>query len=369
MNPLGRPQHFTIHIRLTRGCNAHCTYCSSAGGPDDRMTPDRFGAAIDWIVEAVLPRIGVGRNHFLTVEYLGGEVLLVPQADLEACVAHARRAFGAAVRTVRDGVQTNLIGAPRRVEALADLFDGRLGTSWDRRSGQRTIRGDATLYNAILDRSLAHLERARGLRPGRVLVVDSQTVGHLAEEVEEAAAGGYDLVLRPAFQGGSDAVAFATLDRLIEGYTKAYATWRRTRTADGPRVEPFSTLWERRAFERTGRAPVGGCPFQSDCAFRSLSLDPDGALYICQEMADAGHFPLGNAVERRFDETTWRRLARRTAHLDTTCKRCPWLHSCGGGCMNEAVQRFGDPFAKTELCSVWTALFSAIDHDQQEDTR
>ena len=31
--------------------------------------------------------------------------------------------------------------------------------------------------------------------------------------------------------------------------------------------------------------------------------------------------------------------------------------------MNEAIARFGDPFAKTELCPVWQTLFRAIDKD------
>lgn len=29
--------------------------------------------------------------------------------------------------------------------------------------------------------------------------------------------------------------------------------------------------------------------------------------------------------------------------------------------MNEAIERFGDPFAKTELCKVWTTIFTEMD--------
>jgi hypothetical protein len=31
--------------------------------------------------------------------------------------------------------------------------------------------------------------------------------------------------------------------------------------------------------------------------------------------------------------------------------------------MNEAIQSFGDPFAKTELCPVWKSIFREIEVD------
>lgn len=357
---VNRP-HFTLHVRLTRDCNAHCSYCSSAGAQGGRMHPDAFRAAIDWIAHALMPRIGVGPRHHLTVEYLGGEILLVPPAELEANVRYARNTLSQVVGTVRDGAQSNLIGAPARIQGLADLFEGRVGTSWDKHTGQRHIRGNPDLYTAILDRSLRVLQTTRGIAPGRVIVVDALTLPHLSQEVEDAAQGGYDLVLRPAFQGGSEGVAFGEIQALTEAFTKAYHQWNKTGRRQ--RVEPFSTLYERQQTVHQGGIQVGGqgCPFQADCAFRSLSLDPDGSLFICQEMADSGHFPLGNAVEGRFDAVTWTRLAQRQRHLDASCKACPWRQSCGGGCMNEAIASHGDPFAKTELCSVWKALFAAID--------
>lgn len=332
------------------------------------MSSQDFARAIDWIGDTVFPRIGISRRHHLTIEYLGGEVLLIPPHELAANVAHARQSLSTKVGHIRDGAQSNLIGSPERVTALADLFEGRIGTSWDKHSGQRHIHGNPELYNAILNRSLRTLHTNRRLKPGRVIVVDAQTAPHITTEVQCAAAEGYDLVLRPAFQGGSTGVDFATLDTLKSAFQEAYTAWLNTGRTQ--RVEPFSTLYERQQAHHNQQYHIGGqgCPFQADCAFRSLSLDPDGALYICQEMADSGHFPLGNALQQRFEEDTWKRLAQRQQHLDQSCQKCPWKQSCGGGCMNEAIHRFGDPFAKTELCSVWTALFRAIDATILEDT-
>lgn len=358
-----RLHHFTLHIRLTRGCNAHCSYCSSAGGTDDRMDSERFGQALTWIADEVFPRIGVGAQHHLTIEYLGGEVLLIPQKDLEHSVAIARDILGTKVRKLRDGVQSNLIGAPRRIDGLVALFGSNIGTSWDAHTQQRTLLGNPQAYQRRFTASLEHLAQRHTLNPGRVLVVDAHSAPHLAQEVRDARKGNYDLVLRPVFQGGSLNVAHGTLDVLTDAYHAAYLAWMETGGADhtAARIEPFHSLWERHHDLHQGRMAHSGCPFQSDCALKSLSLDPDGALYICQEMADARHFPLGNALDRTFDETTWKRLARRTQHLDSSCKSCPWLQACGGGCMNEAIERFGDPFAKTELCKVWTMIFTEMD--------
>jgi len=357
----------TLHVRLTRDCNAHCSYCSSAGVSEGRMSVEDFRSAIDFIADRVLPRMGISPSHFLTVEYLGGEVLVVPPSDLKECVSYARARLGLIVGGFRDGAQSNLIGTPRRVIDLHDLFEGNLGTSWDRHSGQRHIKGSAQIYQGILDRSLRSLSDERGHVPGRVLVIDAATAPHLLNEVADSIDGGYDLVLRPVFQGGSPDVDAIPPAQLADLMRAAYRLWSDTKLN---RIEPFSSLHHRRA--QRGLTDVSGarsalsrsgCPFQSDCAFKSLSLDPDGTLHVCQEMADAGHYPLGNAITGTFDEPTWRLLARRTMHLSESCAACEWRDECGGGCMNEAIEAFNDPFAKTELCPAWKAIFAEIEAD------
>lgn len=358
---------FTLHVRLTRDCNAHCSYCSSAGVAAGRMTPQDFKTCVTHIAHTIFPKIGVGKNHFLTIEYLGGEVLTLPEDELAECVTFARNIFAPLVKQMRDGAQSNLIGSPRKVLALHDLFEGNLGTSWETKSGERKIGNSHELYKAIALRSITTLKRERNHNPGRVVVVDKHTAPHLCEEVKTAQREGHDLVLRPVFQGGSPNVEHADIDTLNTHMLNAYKTWRENPVV---RVEPFSGFYERRKLRNLvdpngepAANKIQGCPFQSDCAFKSLSLDPDGSLYVCQEMADAKHHPLGNALTQTFHTETWKKLARRTAMLSKDCQVCTWKTECGGGCMNEAIERFGDPFAKTELCSIWKTLFAAVDND------
>lgn len=323
------------------------------------MSPADFRKSIDFIAAHVFPRMRIGEGHTLTIEYLGGEVLLVPQSELEENVAYARDRLSPFVRHIRDGAQSNLISTPRRAIALHDLFSGNLGTSWDSHTDQRTVKGSAELYRAMLQNTLKSLESERGHKPGRVLVLDKQTIPHIAQEVQDAMKQGYDLVIRPVFLGGSDDIAPASVDDLIKAMGEAFDVWS---DDTSHRIEPFYSLYNRRISRGSDiERQMAGCPFQSDCAFRSLSLDPDGSLYVCQEMADSKNYPLGNALENVFDEKTWRLLARRTAHLSDECSSCTWKSECGGGCMNEAIQEFGDPFARTELCPVWKSTFSKIE--------
>lgn len=325
------------------------------------MSPADFRQSIDFIAEEVFPRMGIGPEHFLTVEYLGGEILLIPDEELRDNVRYARARFQNHVRTVRDGAQSNLIGSKRRVLDLHDLFEGNLGTSWDQHGTQRQIKGSPELYRAILNNSLSSLEQERGHKTGRVLVLDKETVPHVEDEVAKALRDGYDLTLRPAFQGGSQEVNHAEINEINRAMRTAYLLWSKSKEV---RIEPFTSLHHRRANRGSSQAAAAaGCPFQADCAFRSLSLDPDGTLHICQEMADSSNYPLGNAMTGVFDEKTWRLLSRRQIMLNDECSTCEWKAECGGGCMNEAILHQDDPFARTELCPVWKTIFRSIEED------
>lgn len=324
------------------------------------MCPRDFRKSIDFLVESVFPRMGIGKDHTLTIEYLGGEILLIPKSELDENVKYARDKIRPLVNKFRDGAQSNLITTPRKAIGLHDLFAGNIGTSWDNHTDQRTIGGSAKLYRAMLENSLKALSEDRDSRPGRVVVLDEHTIPHILTYVEDAIKEGYDLVLRPVFEGGSEDIQPADIESLINGMKAAFSVWVKS---PEHRIEPFYSLYQRRVSRgKPSENSMSGCPFQSDCAFKSISLDPDGSLYICQEMADSKNYKLGNAISGILNENTWRLLTRRSMYLDEECSSCEWKSECGGGCMNEAIQRFNDPFAKTELCPVWKTTFRMIEN-------
>ncbi len=348
--------HMTLHVRLIKGCNADCSYCSSwEGSPSERMSPEAYRKALSYIRDQVLPVMGSsGPGSTLTIQYVGGEILLYPAADLAECVEIARRELAYDFGRIVDGVQSNLIASKRRVQELDRLFMGRIGTSVDGRGTQRTVKGSPDAYRKIVNANRDALKQRRR-NPGAIFVVDRQGLGNLAFEMTTASEKGYSLVLRPVFDGGRS-VESATVADLSEAFTDAFDGW--VMQSQVP-VEPFIHLLKKRLQPESVVGSV--CPFQRNCAEVSLDLEPDGTLYTCLDMADSKQVPLGNALTGTFDLKAYATLVARKSEIDPRCKACPYFAACQGGCMSEAIHHTGSIYGRSDLCAVWTALFKRID--------
>ena len=353
----------TLHLRMTRACNADCSYCSSwREDPQRYMKPADFKRGIDFIISDVLPLMGFrGRGGALSLEYIGGEILSMPMSMLKECVLHARERFEPLFNIVRDGAQSNLIGPPRKLAMLTALFGRRIGTSVDSAGSQRTLKGSPALYRERFEASRAWFRERRAMAPGAIVVVDATSLADIPDEIARAEAEGYDLTLRPVFHGGRD-VHPARVEDIATLFGRLADDWLMKGRV---RIEPFRHLTASRLANLLGdpRRGIGAqsCPFQNNCAEVSLNLDPDGTLYLCLDMADSSQLPLGNAFEGRIDADTLRQLQQRRDHLDTSCRACPWLRECSGGCMSEAVHATGSIYGKTLLCPVWKTIFARID--------
>lgn len=369
--------HLTLHVRLNKACNAVCDYCSAHEVKhDQRMKPAAFEQALAFIVPLV-QRLGLGgaRRH-LAVQYVGGEILLIPPEELQAIVETARAAFAPLFDTVVDGCQSNLIGSDERIDHLMDLFHGRIGTSIDRYTERRRVQGSARKYRTIFMRQHQRSEE-RFQRPlPAILVVDRASGPFVLQEIQDAHRKGYGLTLRPVFHGGAPVDALSS-DELATLYETAFDRWfLRQRVVVQPFFQLVTQRWgKRQADRRTAGLPVvigdtqahtwqvnnHGCPSQHNCAQASLDLEPNGDLYICLDTADSGQLRLGNALTGAWDDTLWARIQARSTHLSQSCYSCDYFHACQGGCMSEALHTSHDVFGKTEHCSVWKRLFARID--------
>ncbi|MEM6499397.1 MAG: SPASM domain-containing protein [Pseudomonadota bacterium] len=357
-------ERFTLHMRMTKACNADCSYCSSwQEDPDRYMDAAAYAKAVDFIADEVLPLMGWrhGDGGHLSIQYVGGEIMLVPKGQLRRSVYYARDRFGSMFDVVTDGCQTNLIGSSDRIAALQTLFGHRLSTSVDNFGSQRTVKGSPALYRAMMNKSRKELKRRRGLNAPAIFVVDAEGLPNAMAEYEIAEREGYDLTLRAVFHGGKE-VGAATVPELAALYAEIFDAWALKGTV---MVQPLYQLLTTRLSEIAKDEGLYqanfGCPFQKNCAFVSLNLDPNGDLYVCLDMADSDQFKLGNAVEGRFEREVWEGLANRRDHFDDKCRSCKWLASCQGGCMSEAVHHTGSPYGRTELCTVWESVFSHVD--------
>lgn len=358
-------QRLTLHLRLTKKCNADCTYCSSWQEQAlPYMQADDFCRSIDFICDHVLPVMGVtgGPGSHASLQYTGGEILIVPRKVLKECVLYGRDRLGQVFDRVTDGCQTNLQGSDDRIAFLHTLFGPRISTSVDDFTDQRRSGGTAERYRQQTRHGRDLLLKRRGLNAAVIYVVDGAGVPHAHEQYRIVEEQGSDLTLRAVFHGGR-AVGAATIPELITAYTSIYDDWiMKGRIA----VQPLFQLLTTRLAVISGNSALMhanfGCPFQKNCARVSLDLEPNGDLFICLDMADSAQMKLGNAVKGHFNLNIWQSLDRRRDHLDQKCRQCRWLSSCQGGCMSEAIHHTGSPYGRTELCALWTAIFARIDN-------
>lgn len=324
------------------------------------MTPEQFERCAKWLV-GHFDRLGFskGSGQALSVQYVGGEVLTVPQAHLQEIVVRAREIFSEVFDHVRDGVQSNLIGSPARISHLVSLFGDRVGTSVDHFGEQRTLAGSAQKYRTIAISSIDRVRRRSVNVPG-IFVVDKQGLSRTFDEYMIARTKGYGLTLRAVFNGGRGVNEADPLE-IANEYVRVFDDWAMTGRYG---VEPFRHLLVQRLGElgaRLGHENMQGCPFQSNCADASLNLDPNGDLYICLDTSDSSQMQLGNALTDEFDDRLFEMIRDRSNHLDSTCVSCDYVASCAGGCMSEAYHLTGSPFGKTGLCVVWKRVFERID--------
>lgn len=357
------PRPFTLHVRLTHGCNASCTYCSSWQQKAGKaMGPEQIRIALPFI-QATWEKLGISPD-FLNIEFVGGEILLIPPKVLSETVLEVRRFFSKRGIKVRDGAQTNLIGSDERIEHLYQLFEGRVGTSIDRFSNQRQLgkSGDeqarADRYRSFFATSNEKVRQITKRIPPAVLTLDAKTLPNLEQELILAIREGRELTLRPVFQGGSQ-IEGVSNKQLGEALQQGFETWMRSGMR--VRIEPFVNLFRRRLFS-SAIEDNGFCAWQADCAAKSLSLEPNGDLYVCQELADMSELRLGNALEGVFDEALHYQIRQRSERLDAGCFECPYFNACQGGCMQQSIEAGTGLYGKTQWCEAWKLLFSSMDN-------
>lgn len=350
---------YTLHLRITHACNATCSYCSSWKKTNEpSMTPESLDSALSF-VEDLWAELELNPT-FLNIEYVGGEILLIDPDALTSMVTQTRERFARRGVQVRDGAQSNLIGSQRRIDHLYELFSGRVGTSIDRFSGQRTLghsQDGAKRYRSFQLHVETVLTDARSITPPAVLALDAKTIPHLMAELKLSAGERREMTLRPIFQGGSE-IDSVSPSEMGEALAEAFRWWAE---AGMPmNVEPFASLLRRRCDE-SQITDNGYCAWQADCAEKSLSIEPNGDLFVCQELADMDQLRLGNALTRTFDAELYAKIKLRKERLDAGCFECPYFKSCQGGCLQQSLEGGGGLYGKTQWCHAWKRLFSEMD--------
>lgn len=350
---------FVFHIRLTKKCNASCSYCSSFTEDDSIISLDDLRKCVDFASRKILSLSEENFYKFVSVQYLGGELLIVK--NIQEYVDSVREILGHYFDEVRDGVQSNLIGSKKRIINLYRIFHDRIGTSVDNFGTDRSVDGSHEKYKEMLNQSIKILNE-RNVNPGRIFVIDKKGLDFVIDEVALSQKFRYPLTLRPVFSGGSP-VLLPDEEKLAKVMKDAYNLWIRECKAP---VEPFMHLTKSRLVTGYGikeNLDFGGtCPFQYDCQKKSIDIEPNGDLYVCQDMADSKQYRLGNGIKEEWNDEVWRLVGKRYDLLPIECKSCKYFEACRGGCMSEAsgLNKINPH------CLSWKSVFSAVDDKVKE---
>lgn len=349
----------TLHIRLTKHCNADCSYCSSwQGSPDERLSPTDLRKAIEFILDSAPQNLGVTFTH-VTAQFLGGEIAMVPASELDSHIDVVKSVCASRGLSCIFGAQSNLIVSPRNAARLYDQFEGRLGTSIDLTTSTRTIKGDSEKYRVIWKSADTYLRKNRST-PGAIYVVEPDSAADAIFHLREAARARRVITFRPIFKGGIEAVELNSADQFKATMVELFDEWFLRMPVI---AEPFFQLCESRISEVSAlrRVQATACAFQSDCTRKSVNIEPNGDLYVCLEMADAGMAPIGNGVKGQWYSEALGVYASRSKNIPQSCKSCPYLKSCHGGCMYESIAQGQGVHGKSHHCSTWKAVFKRID--------
>lgn len=353
VNPL------TLHIRLTKHCNADCSYCSSwQESPDKRLSPESLDKALRFILESAPSVLGVTYTH-VTAQFLGGEIAMVPAHELDEHIRVVKALCYERRISCVVGAQSNLILSERNASRLYDQFEGRIGTSIDLTTTSRTIKGDADKYRMIWKSADQYLQKQRST-PGAIYVLEPGSSEDARKHLREAVRSRRAITFRPIFKGGIEAVQVNTAAQFRDSMVSLFDEWFMRLPII---AEPFYQLCESRVSEVSGldRIQSTACAFQNDCTRKSINIEPNGDLYVCLEMADAGLAPIGNALQGTWDQQALSLYASRASNMPVSCMSCPFVRSCQGGCMYESIAQGQGVHGKSYHCITWTALFQRID--------
>lgn len=352
----------TLHIRLTKKCNADCSYCSSyEKNPDDLLKlPDLklLTANLNSFIQKY--KIG-GERKLAVVQYIGGEILTIPTEYLKSYTAEIKRSLLELFTEVKDGAQTNLIGSSRKIAELETLFSGNLGTSYDFHTEQRTLNGDHKKYKTIFIKNIKDYKVTNGKKIPGIVVLDKKMLPFIERQVDELYRDKTSFTLRKAFDAGMTAEKVTTVEA-IRVFTDVYRSW----VMKQPIIaEPFNTMLKRRLNTKKNniKEEEVGCPFQSNCMENSLNIEPNGDIYLCQDMADTKLYKIGNLLNYSVDEQIISKLKNRKNNLSEECISCNYLEECQGGCLKESLEEGYGLYGKSSMCNVWKELFSLMDND------
>lgn len=239
----GNNSSLTLHIRITKKCNADCTYCSSFQTlADNRMSLDDLDKSLTFLSQLILNKNIGGNREMISVQYVGGEVSVLPLDYVEEYTKMVEQRLAPLFKYFQHGVQSNLIASKDKIIKLVEIFGTNIGTSFDNSTDQRRVQGDSSKYRTIFLKNQTTLKKIIGKKAAGVVVIDEKMEPFVFNEIDIANKNNTHLTLRPVFQGGMP-IEEMNVSNIIPIFEKAFDDWIMNSNIS---IEPFTSLLNKR---------------------------------------------------------------------------------------------------------------------------
>lgn len=324
-----------VTLKLTPGCNLSCTYCNvEAETPrTPRMSIDTYRRIADLL-------IGSSTADEVTLEFHGGEPLLLPDSWFTEAVAYGRSMAHKYKKSITFPLVTNgTMLTPERLAHLEGLgIEFCISMDGPPELNDRVRGGGHAVERAL--RMLLERDQPLG-----VMTVISKLNCNRMSEVMDYFSGLGVRAFRTNFvepQGrGNDAELMISTDEMFESLRQAFHHMARTKVS----VEEGEVLMYVQRYLR-GRGPAGqiGCwDFECQAARSYVAIDHTGTVHACG--TDLRNHVLGH-INHDLDVSHYETTVRRLHDKGTWVLRCfdcaaaqICRHSCATSMHNSQVYR------------------------------
>lgn len=246
-----------------------------------------------------------------------------------------------------------------------DVFAGSISTSWDPDGQNRTMKGDAALYERIYQDRIGKVLND-GWRPKVISTFDEQSAPLMHKT--------YDMALNPIGKAAPTTYGSITVipQAALSARGKAsrpppmVIPWSRSTIAGSWICQTFLVTPLDQMFLRVLGAEMSRCPWSKSCAGRILGIEPNFDVYNCGEFADLGdeRYRFGNlfsdGIDACLSSPAIRALSRRPVALPASCKTCMHFGECEGGACATAPFMGGASTGNSSDRESWQEVFSRI---------
>jgi len=353
----------------TLRCNARCDYCFE----------NKSGSVLSLeqlvvILSKVLDHMDENDIAALNIHWQGGEVMTLPPEWFSRAHDIILETSEKRKKEVRNFIQSNMIGYSWTWnDILREMFGNSVGTSMDFPNLHRKLpTGGAKGYDDLLLRNIREAQDA-DIRLGVIAVPNEETFRIGARQFYHyytEALGIADFQVNTPFPGGFSSRSKKgyplDTDELTRFFIDLIEVWMADGCEKGIRLGPFEKLVD--YFTEGDRGLV--CIWRSNCADEFFCVDPGGYASQCDCWAASypqfrfgNIFACDNLSEMLKTSAARRRFLDRPGVLvqQESCRECPHLSLCHGGCPVRAYTVFGNLFAADPYCETYKAVFSRLE--------